>query len=197
MIIFEILQSGGEYVSNCQKTSSAAGWGALLIGWCRWGLASGVEGAGGCLLIGVEACSGDFDGAEAAVGGGECHVGVVYEGEDGVLRAVYVYAPGAVVGVEVEAHDAAVVLGFDGVAFAVAVHEIAAVGAFDHACAACHGVVAAPEFNAVEHEHVGECAHFVDGEYPECEEYEFVEELVADLSVPGEELVGEAEGADA
>lgn len=88
-------------------------------------------------------------------------------------------------GVEVEAHVGAVVLACDVVAFAVAFDEVAlSVGAFDAAGALGHGVVAAPEFDAVDDEDVGQGGNFVDGKNPECDEDEFVDYFVADGLVP-------------
>jgi hypothetical protein len=69
--------------------------------------------------------------------------------------------------------------------------------AVNHACSLSDGVVAAPEFDRVENKDIGESRDFVDGEHPESEEYELVNELVADSFVPAEEFVGQLETADA
>lgn len=93
--------------------------------------------------------------------------------------------PAALGGVEVEAHGRAVAFADNVVAFAVAFDEVAlSVGAFDAAGALGHGVVAAPEFDAVDYENVGQTGDFIYGQNPEGEEHEFVDHFVADCLVP-------------
>jgi hypothetical protein len=52
-----------------------------------------------------------------------------------------------------------------------------------------HGIVTAPELNAVADKYVGQCRYFIDWYYPESEKYEFVYKLVADCLVPCEQFV--------
>ena len=151
----------------------------------------------GHLTVGVDALLRELHLMHVAVEAGERYMSVVDEGEEGVLLAVDVDAPALFVLVEVEAYHAAVSLGGDGVAAAVAVNDIAAVVALDDALALRHGILTTPELDAVEHEDVGQGADLIYRENPEGEEHELVDELVAYLFVPGQELVGELEAADA
>jgi hypothetical protein len=100
-------------------------------------------------------------------------------------------------GVEVEAYDGAIVFAGDGISFAVAFYEVATVFAVDEGFAFGYGVGAAPKFDAVEHEYVGQGGYFVDGEHPEAEEYQFVDKFIAYGVIPGDEFVGQRKAADA
>lgn len=163
------------------------------------GLVGGEEGGRCGGAVGVEAGSVERNGLAGAIGGGESHVAVVDEGHqfEGFSGGGG-HVPAAGFGVEVEAHNRAVVFVDDVVAFAVALHHVAlAVVAVNALGAAGHGVVAAPEFDAVDYENVGEGRYFIDGQNPEGYEYEFVHYLVADGFVPRHEAFGQGEAADA
>ena len=115
-----------------------------------------VGGVEGC-LVGVAAAFADFYYLVVAVGQGHFGVVRIDEGEEYDALAVGVEGtPFLCLDVEVEADFAAVVLADDVVAFAVAFDEVFAVLSFDDFGAFGYGVVAAPEFDAVEHEDVGE-----------------------------------------
>ena len=158
---------------------------------CRYRLSACCESAGGSdFLIGVHAGLGNLYGAVfAASVDGHFHVGVVNELEENVALAVGFNAPCKFFGVEVEAHGVAVVAANDIVALAVAANEVFAVVTLDGTFALCHGVAAAPELDAVQHQKVGKAAYLVYGKHPECEEHEFVEELVSEGVVPAQEAV--------
>lgn len=149
------------------------------------------------LAVSENACLRKFVDLRVAVANGELDVVVVNESEDFVSFAISGEAPSLFIGVEVEAHSAAVVAAYNVVAFAVAFNEVFAVVTFDDTFALSHGVRAAPEFDAVENEDVRKSAHFVYGKNPESEEYEFVDEFVTYMLVPAEEAVCEREATDA
>lgn len=109
------------------------------------------------------------------------NVVLVNDGEEFVGFVAYRDVPTSCIGVEIKASFCAVVFADNVVAFAVTFHEIVhSVGAFDAFCSASHGIITAPEFNAVENEHVGEGAHFINGKNPESDKYEFVNDFIAD-----------------
>lgn len=178
--------------------SGAAGF--LCVG--SGALSAGCVDAGaGNGAVGVEAGLRQLDGLPVvAAVDGNAYVGVVDEGEQGSALAFVFDVPAHVFLVVVEAHAH---VGFevaDVVALSVAAHqEAVAVGAFDDffGGGVAHGVASAPEFDAVEHQDVSEAGHFVDRKNPECEEHEFVEELVAYGLVPAQQAVGQREAADA
>ena len=122
-------------------------------------------------------------------------MGVVDEGEQCVGLIVGGEAPALSVGVEIKANLSAVGLAGDGIAGGIAIDEVTAIVAVDHRTTLSHGVTAAPEFDAVEHDYVGKHRNFIDGENTAGEEHEFVDKLIVDLLVPRQELVAEGETA--
>ena len=146
----------------------------------------GHVGGGGEGLVGVEALLVGGVGVHLSVGTGDADVGVVNPGQEDYVLAVDVGRPFVGGGVEVEAGLGAVGIG-DGIAFGVGLDEVnLTVLALDFLGAVGKGVAAAPELDAVDDEDVGESRDFVYGENPEGDEDEFVDEFVADGSVPGE-----------
>jgi len=116
---------------------------------------------------------------------------VVYELEENVAFAVGFERPCLFFGIEVEAYARTIVAADYIVALAVAAYKVLAILTFDYTFAFGHRVRTAPEFDAVEHKDIGESAYLVYGKYPECEEYELVEEFVAYVLVPAQKTVGE------
>lgn len=109
--------------------------------------------------------------------------------ENVLLSGGQFHAPFLLVCIEVKAYAVAFGFGCDGVSAAVALDEIAALFAFNDFCSGSKRIAAAPEFDAVYYKDVGQPAYFINGEYPECEKHEFVEELVAYPLVPVEQAV--------
>ncbi len=124
-------------------------------------------------------------------------MGVIDEGHElHRLRPIGRRAPGVFLGIEIETHHRAVILGGDGVAFAVTVNEVTAVNAIDYRTSLGNRIASAPELDGVEHQQVGKTCHLIHGKNPETEEHKLVDKLVANLLVPAEKLVGKGERAD-
>ena len=97
--------------------------------------------------------------------------------------------PAVFVGIIVETDLSVVVEAHDIIAVFVSFHQITAVLGLKHLFAGGHGIAAAPEFNAVQYDDIGQNRYLIDGKNPEGEEHKFVDKFIADILVPAEQTV--------
>ena len=163
---------------------------------CADTLACGQIGSSKSFLICVATVLADLYDFVVAVGQGYLGVVGIDEGEEYNTSALCIEsAPFLSLNVEVEAYLGAIVFTDDVIALAIAFYKVSAVLAFDNLGALGHGVVAAPELDAVENQNVSQARDFVYGQNPECKENQLVDKLIANRIVPGQQFVCELERA--